>query len=359
MKKNNRVGLCASAVLMACSSACHSAYANMAEMMAPQNRAPIGVMGAHMHNQGEWMMSYRFMHMDMSGMLRGDQEISAEDVATQIANPYANPPMSPPTVRVVPEKMTSQMHMIGLMYSPSDDLTLMAMLNYLDKSMDLTTFSGGMGDTQLGSFTTQSSGLTDSSIGGLYRLFSGDTHHLHVNVNWLVPIGDIEASDDVLTPMNMRMPMRLPYGMQLGTGSHQLQAGLTYAGKVDNMSWGAQGLYTSVINDNDEDYRWGDSAQLSTWYGYRLSKKLSASLRLTYRHQQDIDGFDALIMAPVTTANPNNYGFERIDLGLGINTVISHGHRAALEWELPLYEDVNGVQMAMDSMLTLGYQYMF
>ncbi|WP_394174495.1 transporter family protein [Thalassotalea litorea] len=338
---------------------CGMANADMAAMMAPQAKAPIGVMGAHMHKEGKWMMSYRYMQMSMSGMLQGDKRISPEDIVTQITNPFANPPSSPTTVRVVPDDMINQMHMLGVMYAPTEDLTLMAMLNYVDKSMDVVSFSSGVGTNRLGMFNTNSSGLSDSSIGGLYRLYADKNQHLHLNVNWFIPLGDINQSDQVLTPMNMRMDIRLPYGMQLGTGSHQLQAGLTYFGSHRDMSWGAQGLYTHVLNDNEEDYRWGDFASLATWYGYRLSNSFSASMRLTYRHQKSIAGMDPQIMAPITTANPHNYGFDRIDLGLGINTVITHGHRAALEWELPIYEDVNGVQMAMDSMLTLGYQVMF
>lgn len=351
---NNLLAVCAASLV-----ANGSAHANMAEMMAPQSKAPIGVMGAHMHKEGKWMVSYRFMHMEMSGMLQGSDSISPEQIATQVANPFANPPMSPPTVRVVPDEMTSQMHMVGLMYAPTNNLTLMAMLNYLDKSMDLITFAGGMGDTRLGEFSTATSGLADSSVGGMYRLYDSDKHKLHANLNWIIPIGSIDEEDDVLTPMNMRMTMRLPYGMQIGTGSNQLQYGLTYNGKAPDMSWGAQGLYNSVLDDNDEGYRYGDMFKGTAWYAYRVLDKVSTSIRLSYYHQENIDGMDSMIMAPVTTANPNNYGFERIDLGLGVNTVLGHGHRFALEWEMPLDTDVNGVQMEMDYMVTLGYQHMF
>jgi len=38
--------------------------------------APIGVMGDHLHPQGDWMVSYRYMHMDMEGSLKGSDHIS-------------------------------------------------------------------------------------------------------------------------------------------------------------------------------------------------------------------------------------------------------------------------------------------
>ena len=42
----------------------------------PDGHAPISVMGDHMHAMGEWMVSYRYMTMDMEGLLHGSNEVS-------------------------------------------------------------------------------------------------------------------------------------------------------------------------------------------------------------------------------------------------------------------------------------------
>jgi hypothetical protein len=42
----------------------------------PDGHAPISVMGDHMHAMGEWMVSYRYMTMDMEGLLDGSNEVS-------------------------------------------------------------------------------------------------------------------------------------------------------------------------------------------------------------------------------------------------------------------------------------------
>ena len=91
------------------------------------DHAPIGVMADHRHKKGEWMTSYRFMHMDMSGNRDGTDSLSPEEIVTTVANPFANPPMMPSTLRVVPTDMPMQMHMVGGMYGLSDRITLMAM----------------------------------------------------------------------------------------------------------------------------------------------------------------------------------------------------------------------------------------
>ena len=325
----------------------------------PETHAPIGVMGDHLHKTGEFMFSYRLMTMEMSGNLQGRNRISSDEIATTVANPFASMAMMPPTVRVVPQEMTTTMHMLGFMYAPTDDITLMAMVNYLSKDMDLTTYQGMMGTSVLGDFTTQSSGISDTKIGLLYRLFDNETHHFHLNANWSIPTGSIDETDTALTPMNMQMSMRLPYGMQLGSGSNIIELGTTYNGYSDKANWGAQVLYSSALDTNDENYKLGDKLSLTSWYSYRLAEKVSGSVRLSYMNQEDIDGMDAMIMAPVTTANPANYGGQRFDLGLGLNTVIANKHRVAFEYVVPLDNDVNGVQMEMDYMLTAGYQLAF
>lgn len=319
------------------------------------SHAPIGVMGDHLHKQGEFMMSYRFMNMQMSGNVQGSNSISNDDIVTSIANPNA----PPATVRVVPQDMSTNMHMLGFMYAPTNDITLMAMINYIDRDMTLTTYQGMMGTTVLGDFDTGTSGLADSKLAVLYRLFDSPKHKFHANLGWIIPTGSVEETGEVLTPMNMRMTMRLPYSMQTSTGSHQGEFGLTYNGYSDNTSWGAQGLLTTSLGKNDEAYEPGDKTQLTAWGAYAFSDALSVSMRLKYSTSNEISGADAKIMAPVTTANPDNYGADIWDLGLGVNTVLVNKHRVALEYSVPLNYKVNGVQMDMESMFTLGYQIAF
>ncbi len=67
--------------------------------------------------------------------------------------------------------MTMDMHMLGAMYAPTDNLTLMVMANYLDKEMDHVTYQGMAGTTVLGYFTAEAEGWSDTKVTGLYRLY--------------------------------------------------------------------------------------------------------------------------------------------------------------------------------------------
>lgn len=329
---------------------CFSSFAS-----SPDSHAPIGVMGDHLHKAGEWMVSYRFMQMQMEDNLYGDEDISADDIVTEIENRFG----TPATLRVVPTEMTTDMHMFGLMYAPTDNITLMAMLNLIEKDMDHLTYQGMSGTTQLGTFNTKSDGIGDTKLGLLYGLVDSPESKLHLNFSISIPTGSIENTDDILTPMSETPTVRLPYAMQLGSGTWDVQPGITYKGFKDQYSWGAQAKYLTRLDDNDEGYSLGDKFTLSGWAGYEFNHTVAASLRLTYTDQDSIDGIDEEIALPVQTADPDNYGGTRVDVGMGVNFVLPGHHRLALEYEVPIHQDVNGVQMKMQSMLTLGYQYAF
>lgn len=316
---------------------------------------PIGVMGDHLHKKNEWMLSYRFMSMEMEGNRSGTSSISPEEIVTTVANP--NP--GPPTLRVVPTKMNMDMHMFGAMYAPTDNLTLMVMANYIENDMDHITFQGMMGSNRLGEFTTTSRGWGDTKVSGLVKIFDNNIHKVHLNLGLSLPTGSITKKDTVLTPMNTRVELRLPYAMQLGSGTYDLLPGITYQTYQGKWNLGAQYMATIRTSENSEDYTLGDEHKFTGWASYSWLDSISTSVRLAYMDVGNIDGADPKITAPVTTADPNNFARERLDLYAGINWAHNDGHRLALEVGAPVYQDLDGPQLETDWTLTAGYQYAF
>ena len=125
--------------------------------------APIGVMGDYMHVAREWMFSLRRMRMNMNGNKIGSDNASDAEILN-IPNTNA---MMPPNLRVVPQHMEMDMTMLGVMYAPNTDLTLMAMAEYVQKTMRMTTYN--MMGMHLGDFETKSEGLGDLTITALIR----------------------------------------------------------------------------------------------------------------------------------------------------------------------------------------------
>ncbi len=328
------------------------------------SHAPLGVMGDHMHKKNEWMVSYRFMRMDMAGNRDGTDSLSPDEIVTSTPNRFFGTPGQPPTLRVVPTEMTMDMHMFGVMYAPTDWLTIMAMANYLDKEMDHITFQGGTGTNRLGTFTTNSKGWGDTKVSGLFRLYQDKMHHIHLNAGLSLPTGSIDETDTVLAPNNTTPNLRLPYAMQLGTGTFDLHPGITYNGRAKQWTWGAQ--YSAEIrleDENNEGYSWGNKHLITSWGAYGWSDSFSTSLRFSASTQDSIDGIDPNIVAPVQTADPDNFGGDIIDIGLGANYSFTSGmlkgNRLAVEATLPVYRDLNGPQMETDFILIAGWQYAF
>lgn len=358
--------LTAGAMLLACTALPAIAHEGDGGNVAyASDHAPIGVMADHRHEKGEWMLSYRYMNMDMSGNRDGTNGISPEDIVTSVANPFANPPMMPPTLRVVPTDMTMQMHMVGGMYGLSDRVTLMAMGNYLTNEMDHITFQGPMGTTRLGGFTTETAGIGDVTVGAIIGLDDGTKPHRQFNLGLAVslPTGSIDETDQILTPMGMTPSPRLPYPMQLGSGTFDLKPSLTARSRKGKWSYGAQVSATIRLDENEEGYTLGDIGEVTGWLAYEPQPWISLSGRLKGRSVGQIDGMDIAIMAPVQTADPANHGGDTVEALLGINLVGSQGwtkgHRIAAEIGLPLHRDLNGPQLETDLTFTLGWQKAF
>ena len=140
----------------------------------PDGHAPISVMGDHMHAMGEWMVSYRYMTMDMEGLLDGSNEVSK---ATATRN-YSFSMMG----NKLPKTMTMDMHMFGSMYAISDKWTLMGMLNYLDNEM-----------TMQNNAKMESDGIGDLKLAGLYDLARWDSgRRIHLNIGLSAPTCSID-----------------------------------------------------------------------------------------------------------------------------------------------------------------------
>ncbi len=330
----------------------------------PDSVAPAGVMADHMlYESGSWMISYRFMRMDMAGSRDGTDKLSDEEVL-QTPNRFFGRPGQPPTLRIVPTEMTMDMHMFGLMYAASPKVTLMLMASYVDKEMDHTTYKGPVGTEILGTFTTETNGFGDTKVTALYSLGSSETASTHFHLGLSLPTGSITETGTILAPTNMMPTVRVPYAMQLGSGTYDLLAGFTYTGRSDALSWGTQ--FRSVFRlegENDQGYAHGDLFGLTGWLAVTMADWVSASARIDGWTLDSISGIDGRIAGPVQTANPDFYGGEQVFGYVGLNTAIQggslKGHQLGIEMGWPLYRSLNGPQLETDWTLTASWRKSF
>ncbi|MEO0982303.1 MAG: transporter [Pseudomonadota bacterium] len=341
------------------------AFADHEGRTRPADHAPIGVMADHRHKQGEVMVSFRYMRMNMEGSRVGTSPISPETIATTVPNIFFGTPGQPPTLRVVPTRMPMDMYMGGVMYGLTDRVTLMAMGMYVEREMDHITFAGGMGTDVLGEFTTNSSGFGDTTVGAIVGLDDGSSPDFEANLSLSlsIPTGSITETDQVLAPNGMTPTLRLPYPMQLGSGTFDLKPGATVRRHFGDISLGGQLMGVIRLEDNDEGYNFGNKGEASVWAAYEAAPWVSFSGRLRGETLGRIDGIDPMIVAPVQTANPDFQGGEQLEALIGVNLLgtsgVLRGHRLAVEAGFPLVRDLNGPQLESDRTITVGWQKAF
>lgn len=308
-----------------------------------------------MHRAGEWMVGYRYMPMHQDGLLDGSEAVSKEEAYTSEASGgygYHN----------APEDMDMVMHMIEVMYAPTDRWTLMAMIPYIRMEMNAELHSHGA-DPPV-PYEMESEGLGDISLTAMRRLTPVTAAHQgFASIALSVPTGSITEEDDMPHgPGGAPIAMRMEYPMQLGSGTYDLKPGLTYLGQSDRWSWGAQGIATIRLGENDQGYTLGNRSDLTGWIAYGWNQALSTSLRLAFASWGNIDGRDERISPDMSpAADPRAQGGERVDIGLGANIYLPggalQGHRLGAEVLLPVTQRLDGPQLETDWAAVLGWQY--
>ncbi len=308
----------------------------------PDGHAPISVMGEHVHHKGEWMVSYRFMFMDMDGNRDSTSRLGVREVLGEYP--------------VSPTKMDMEMHMLGVMYGVTDRVTVMAMMPFARLDMDHRTRMGVR-------FRTRSNGIGDLKLTGLVRVWERATvalsQSVRLNAGLSVPTGNYHNRD--ATPAGN---VRLPYPMQIGSGTTDLLPGITYTAKTPNWSGGAQLMGVIRLGRNSRNYSKGDGIQVQGWIARRLTRWLSTSFRTAFVRQGNYDGRDKdLNPAVVPTADPRRRGFNRVELGVGLNFIVPSGvlagNRFAVEFGYPAWQKLQGPQLESDWTITAGWQLAF
>lgn len=307
----------------------------------------------HTHPAGMWMFNYKFMRMNMSGLRDGTSDVDKSRVGYHRGKPYDD-------IMMIPTDMRMDMHMVMAMYGITDRLTVMAMAVYLDNRMNMLMDMGGMMPLTRED-PMRTSGIGDTEIRGIYKI----NKYFVGSLGLSLPTGDIEKEFVTMG----RPPYRQPYDMQLGSGTYDLKPALTYSALSDDAkwNWGAQAMYTWHTGKNRNDWKYGDSLKVTSWL-QRAMGPLTSWLRLAYSSTGRIKGRDPEIEkllnpskmkgAPMPDADPDNYGGQRLDGLIGVS-VLNGPVSIGIEGGVPLYQNLNGLQLKTTWTLNAGIQIMF
>ena len=86
-------------------------------------------------------------------------------------------------------------------------------------------------------------------------------HQLYFSGGISFPTGSIDETGD--TPRGKNTPV--PYTMQIGSGTYDLQPGILYTGHDGDLTWGAEFSTKFRVGRNKKNYSLGDRGAVSAW----------------------------------------------------------------------------------------------
>ena len=299
---------------------------------------------AHMSHGGGgmWMFDYKYTRMYMEDMLDTTNTVTAAQ-AVDPAGIYG--------FTMAPTDMSMDMHMAMIMYH-AQNYMIMGMLHYMSNEMGMLSIDGTTS-------TMESSGLADTVI---TATFPGSK-----TISYLFGLSIPTGSINERGPMThlagvVEQDVKYPYGMQLGSGSYELKQGISYETAPASSQWGLSYLYTAVLNDNEYDYKRGNSLLVDGWMKWQLSSTFSTNAKVQFRTIEQIEGVDAELelrtaMSPSMIAS--SYGGRRVDLGAGIRYENDKMSSVSFDLVVPVHQNLYGPQMQTKWLATLGLGFMF
>ena len=307
----------------------------MKNMKRPDYVYPVGVKGGKNMMAKKIMFGYKYGVMEMDCCKDGTS--SATESFIQGLG-YSMTPLD----------MTMDMHMFSAMYAYSNKLSLMAMIPYIEKEMEMKMLTGMMAGKL---HKTSSRGFGDLSIAGLYKLSNNSNLKLALSI----PTGEYDEKDH-----NMSGVLKtLPYPMQIGSGTYDLTLGYSFQEIFDDWSYGFQANILKRFDYNSEGWKYGDSREASAWVAKPINNLFSLSFGLDIEHKDNIKGRSSNRMTNTPTWNEYFHSHLRVTSNIGINFKLPKSNsRIGFQCGTPIYYAVNGPQMDPDFKCNIGFSKM-
>ena len=336
----------------------HAAQADDLATAAPASAsspppAPLGVFGADMPAGGHVTLSFLPTFVRLSGNQIGVNDVSPQYIVTNV--PWFN---SATKLRLVPHSVAQDYQGASVAYGLTDNVTLVVATSYVEKSVDMETFKGASGATPLGYSVGNTEGIGDTAVATIVRVYQGPINQLHGSLGLSLPTGSTTENMTLLAPTGVLSAARAFYAMQPGSGTVDLLPCLTYSGALNAWSWGVSFRGRLPLDRGAQGWAYGDLYEATGWGGYTWTPGFETTLRLDGVTQGRIQGGDPLIVGKAEGANPSFYGGQRVDIFGG--AIVSGrfiglpSTQIAVEAGVPLYQNLNGPQIARDWQIALA-----
>jgi hypothetical protein len=199
-----------------------------------------------------------------------------------------------------------------------------------------------------GQYDSNTSSLGDVKIIGRYQGFTPQ-HNLGVMFGLKLPTGahdDTAASSDPTSPG----PVAIDRGLQPGTGTTDGILGVYYMDTLNkNWDYFGQAMVQKALNSSDH-YRPGDGVNLNVGLRYMGNAYVMPQIQLNLRHVEHDNGANA---DTISTGGTLAYFSPGVTVPLGKKVSLYSFV------QVPVYQNVNGVQLAPRYTATMGARYAF
>ncbi len=239
---------------------------------------------------------------------------------------------------------------LGIDYSTGSDWGVNVQLPWINRNHSThgTASDGYTPGPAGGQYNSHTSSIGDIKVLGRYQGLS-PRHNVGILFGLKLPTGsytDTGTSTDPTAPG----PVPIDRGLQPGTGTTDAIVGAYYTdGLSMNVSYFAQVLYQRALDSRDQ-YKPGEGLNLTLGLLYAGFSNLSPLLQLNYRYVVHDEG---------DNADEVNTGGTLLYISPGITVSVSQQVAIYGFVQVPIYQDLNGVQLAPHYTASLGVRYTF
>ncbi|OHX20206.1 hypothetical protein [Chromobacterium sphagni] len=238
---------------------------------------------------------------------------------------------------------------LGFDYTFSDDWGVNVQLPYIDRSHStLGTGSDGASPAD-GAYTSSTSDLGDVKVIGRYQGFAA-ARNFGLLFGLKLPTGSHTQAGISTDPSAPGAPAPIDRGLQPGTGTTDAIVGAYYFGDF-NRSWSyfTQATVQSALDSSDQ-YRPGTGVNLNLGVRYTGFAGWMPQLQINARYVQHDAG---------NNADTVSTGGTLVYLSPGITAPLNRQISLYGFVQLPLYQHVNGVQLAPRYTTSIGARFSF
>jgi hypothetical protein len=283
----------------------------------------------------------RYDYLNQNQLRSGTGKISPA-AASQIVN-NGNP-------QEVEKYTTNDYLTMGLDYNFNSDWGINIQLPYIIRSHSTLGIAsdGSTPGAGGGQYDSKTSSIGDIKIIGRYQGFTPQ-HNFGILFGVKLPTGNYKESGASTDPGSPD-PVPIDRGLQPGTGTTDVILGAYYADSLNkNWDYFAQGVFQAAMNSKDQ-YKPGNGLNVNLGLRYMGFSEFSPQLQLNARHVLHDTG---------TNADTVSTGGTLVYLSPGVVVPVSKQTSLYGFVQLPVYQNVNGVQLAPRYTASIGARFSF